>query len=744
MATVEEKVQQLEGQQTASGLILRDHRQRIEAIEEKLGISLPPAPVPEPPPAPAPGPAPAEERPTDAALREIIRGRFIALTVANGYQGGRVPGEEPLGTVVGNAVDQWIALARAELYVEGTTNADALAKLEARIAADVAVYYPPQGTTPTPAPDPVIETPAPAFAYKTRTKRALISLVGSDGDGTGSEARPFRTIRGAMAKMGDDTEYIVRSTDDRQSQSIYSSYGGRTPLKRITIRPETLYGATLRGSAQPEGSIDGNCMTLSGGDRDIELVGFNIDDWMDKWGNGMVSVGGDVDGLRVALLRCRNNGGGSAPYGAVDGHDHLIYLSSGTTRETAPRNMVFEDLDSVGPTDRRIGALLAHLYAASGHGAWNTTFRRCKIRGIGVWGVILSPNYGTAPVNLLFEDNDVEGDFRDAAISFWYGDKGRSLKGGVDATCVFRGGRYVNTTGQQISYPTVTEGGRAHSPTLAIGGSSPAPAPTPAPTPAPAPSPAPVGQDEVPSIALVRDRMTQSKGHEEMPSIAETFPDWGILRNVVYNLEINPQGKAYASNPPHISERASAMGWFVVAGIKDRPNTASNAATRIWLARAFLWLKDGRTLMAEGHDRGSMTLDTGMRWGNDPAATFVDGNQSIIRYVGNKSTQNGIYAGRNWHPTIPRISPGGKLKDSVLASLVAVQFGAVPVDPSLTFDYDRLNNTIYPGDDNYDPQQDGFSGRFLKVQPWKRWAFAFEGDWGVLSSRPPNLPGWAG
>ncbi len=281
---------------------------------------------------------------------------------------------------------------------------------------------------------------------------------------------------------------------------------------------------------------------------------------------------------------------------------------------------------------------------------------------------------------------------------------------------------------------------------------TPAPAPVPAPAPSPAPAPKDPSNDEVPSIALIRDRMDASKGHEAMPSIAETFPGWGVLNHIIFTPDTNPPSRPYGSYPPHMSDRSSAMGWFVAAGTRGMDNTSDNSALRIWLAMAFLWLRDGRVLSVTGHDAGNMTQDAGMRWDDvNPPPLFVGGNRSIVRGINDRrivhrdSSDKEIpaaYDNRNWHPTIPRITPGGRLRDSAVACLVAVQSSMVPIDSTKPNDWQKAGLTMYVGEDGYDPQQDGFSGRFIKITDAKRWNFAFCGDWSVLTSRPPALPGW--
>lgn len=102
---------------------------------------------------------PTDARPTVGTLREYIRAKFIALTKLNGYDGGRVPGEDPVGTVVDTggadtAVDEWIAQAKADYFVGDRSNADAYAMLDAAIIFDVKKYYPGEATDPTIPTDP--------------------------------------------------------------------------------------------------------------------------------------------------------------------------------------------------------------------------------------------------------------------------------------------------------------------------------------------------------------------------------------------------------------------------------------------------------------------------------------------------------------------------------------------------------------------------------------------------------------
>jgi len=264
----------------------------------------------------------------------------------------------------------------------------------------------------------------------------------------------------------------------------------------------------------------------------------------------------------------------------------------------------------------------------------------------------------------------------------------------------------------------------------------------------------PSGQDERPSIALIRDRMDRSKGHEVVPSIMRSMQTWGIGQHIVMTPETNP-GPQWASTPPDRSNRRKARGWLCVAGDNARRNTADNAATRIYLARTFLWLKDGRMLgsVPRMYDSG-MIPDAGLSWNGAVPAVLLDraanDSAATVRYVNDLRPQsrdsNGnlvsTYDRRTWHPTLQDVEPGGELRNSVIATLVAVQFGAVPIDPSKPFDPEKLNNCLYVGLDNYDPQQDGISGRFIKIQPYKRWDFAWWGDEGALRRLPPDLPGW--
>ncbi len=274
---------------------------------------------------------------------------------------------------------------------------------------------------------------------------------------------------------------------------------------------------------------------------------------------------------------------------------------------------------------------------------------------------------------------------------------------------------------------------------------APSPAPTPAPAPAPTLAPVPSGNDERPSIALIRDRMNARMGHEAIPSIAESFPSWGVLSNIIFTPDTNPTNQQWGSYPPHVSTRTSAMGWFVAAGTRGMDNTSDNSALRIWVARAYLWLNNGRRLSVSGHDRGNMTLDAGMRWSdNNPPPLFVGSGTSTIRGINDKRISNGAYDNRNWHPTMPVMTPGGPLRNSSVACLVAVQSSMVPIDPSKPNDWQKAGVTLYVGEDGYSPQQDGFSGRFIKVEERKRWNFAFCGDWSVLTTNPPDLEGWAG
>ena len=666
--------------------------------------------------------------------------------------------------------------------------------------------------------DPLVPPPPPGW-FKARAKQCYISHTGGSDASLGGATTPLKTIWAAYEKFGDDTDFVILDVPDRLGRSLYSSFGSRRALSRVTIRPKVIGAVTLRGSNQPEGTSDGNLVTINGGERDIEIVGFNVADWADQSGNGTITISGDCDGVRVAHMAIRNCGG--------EGHlDHTIYLGHGGTFETAPRNILIEDLDIVGPADRRIGAVLLHAYAAGAYGARNVILRRCKARGRGTWGTIISPNYdANRPCSIVVEDTvDVEVDASSAAIDFWYGDRGRRFKDGVDPSCVIRG-RHVNTnaSGKQVLVQAPTDGGRAHAPDVSIDGASPiepkdppASSPTdaelrayiraffqretakygspwvpgespigttvggaveewvalarglqakydqeaafaeldrrmlidivPASGPAPAPPPAPTGQDERPSIALIRDRMDRSLGHEVLPSIAASMPTWGILQHIVMTPETNP-GPQWTSTPPDRSNRTRARGWFCVAGDNARRNTSENSATRIYFARTYLWLRDGRMLASVSrlYDSG-MIPDVGLSWDRAVPAVLVDraDDDSVmaVARVNDVRYNGGAFDGRTWHPTLQDVTPGGQLSATVAATLVAVQFGAVPIDPAKPMDPDNLNNCIYPGLDNYEPQQDGISGRFLKVQPWKRWAFAFWGNEDALRRSPPDLPGW--
>ena len=119
--------------------VIAERTVRIVGLENsewkaESGSTTAPAPVP------TPAPVTKEPTPTVTSIRAYIRLRFIALTTANGYPGGRVPGEEPVGVIRGGAMDSWVAFANNLL--SSMNSAAAYADLDRAIAADVATYYP--------------------------------------------------------------------------------------------------------------------------------------------------------------------------------------------------------------------------------------------------------------------------------------------------------------------------------------------------------------------------------------------------------------------------------------------------------------------------------------------------------------------------------------------------------------------------------------------------------------------------
>lgn len=254
-----------------------------------------------------------------------------------------------------------------------------------------------------------------------------------------------------------------------------------------------------------------------------------------------------------------------------------------------------------------------------------------------------------------------------------------------------------------------------------------------------------VDGDEVLSVDIVMRSMNRSLPHEVVPSIAETFPSWGVLLQNVFTPETNPTSGPYPSTPPRLSQRTKARGWFVAAATRGKPNTATNSALLITRAQTLLLLKGGGWQAGEArfYD-GNMTLDLGMVYGkDDPPVKFVQTPRGRAVFgIGNKQLDGGIYAGRNWHPTIADVVPGGQLRTKVANTLVVVGAVMVPIDASKPHDWEAANQCLYAGEDNYDPQQDGFSGRFLRVTDRVRWICAWDGDAQTLRDNPPPLPGW--
>lgn len=298
-------------------------------------------------------------------------------------------------------------------------------------------------------------------SYTPRQNVRYVSPAGDDAQDGMTIATAWHRVDAHIEAIPEDTEVVfLEGIHDGYTTEIYSSYGDRPLLPpHITLRAESYRGATIVGPGTPDGDTGGNAFTIEavGGNvtRDLEIWGLVLTGWMDQYGNGVVSVHGDVDGLRIVGNDFHGNGSGSLL-------DHTIYLSGGETQATAPRNLAIlhNDVDEPGGN----GAFV-HVYIGPGEqfAPHDWVAADNVVRGTQTWGFILDPNF-VAPANIEIHDNDVRLVASAAIVDFWYGDA--TGKNGVDDTCVVHHNLFVNDGDGNVVKRQAVSTGSPHAPVL--------------------------------------------------------------------------------------------------------------------------------------------------------------------------------------------------------------------------------------------------------------------------------------
>lgn len=314
---------------------------------------------------------------------------------------------------------------------------------------------------------PVVTFSSIVPGHTVRTNRRWINPTsGSDlTDGLTKETA-WKTMARTYGSPA-DTEFIIVDGVHNLTGSFYRR-GPHLLPQHSTVRAETPRGATLVGplSYPASGAIypESNLFVMTTDDADpVDIA----DDWeiyglvleCDARQGAPVLIQYNNRGFRVVnnLLRPRY----------PDWHTHGIYLSSGTTAATAPRQFYVGHNDIEMRTAQGSGI---HSFAGefgpagSVSGCHDGIVEHNRITGIGRWGMIWEPTRNGVPLNIQCRDNTVDGSWIFGAVVF--GPNHLIGADGVDPTFVLSGNRLRNDHGWLVRRYEVEDGDDQHAPTL--------------------------------------------------------------------------------------------------------------------------------------------------------------------------------------------------------------------------------------------------------------------------------------